>query len=392
MGLLKFSRKGAARRAERSAEATDTACTAVQTARQHRHPFYELDGYIPLSEPERRLYAAIREAVPVIDAAICKIVRLVGGFKVECSDGGAAEALGEFLRTVQVGSTGRGINAFIDIYLDQLITYGTAVGEIVPDARHTTVGALYNVPLGDIELKKGKNPLAVQICRVEDGHALPVKYPGLILVSALNPDPGQAYGSSLLKSLPFVSATLLKIFNTIGINFERFGNLRYAVTYKPDTQLDGASAERRAMQLAREWSGVMQPGSVKDFVAVGDVQIKVIGADNQVLDYSVPVRHMMEQIVAKTGIPPFMLGLSWSTTEKMSSQQADILTSELQAYRRLLDPVICRICNLWLRLNGYAADACVVWDNINMQDEVEIARANLLNMQAREIEEKLEAE
>ena len=57
--------------------------------------------------------------------------------------------------------------------------------------------------------------------------------------------------------------------------------------------------------------------------------IKVIGADNQVLDSQVPVRQMLEQIVAKLGVPPFLLGLSWSTTERMSAQQADLLTSEL---------------------------------------------------------------
>ena len=133
----------------------------------------------------------------------------------------------------------------------------------------------------------------------------------------------------------------------------------------------------------------MQPGSVKDFISVGDVQIRVIGSDNQILDSSVPVKHMLEQIVAKTGIPPFMLGLSWSTTEKMSSQQADILTSELEAYRRMLNPIIHKICDIWLRLNGYSSEISIEWDNINLQDEVEMARAQLLTMQAREIEEKL---
>lgn len=54
------------------------------------------------------------------------------------------------------------------------------------------------------------------------------------------------------------------------------------------------------MQVAKEWSEAMQTGgAVKDFVAVGDVQIKVIGADNQILDSEVPVRQMLEQIVAK---------------------------------------------------------------------------------------------
>ena len=67
-------------------------------------------------------------------------------------------------------------------------------------------------------------------------------------------------------------------------------------------------------------------GSVRDFVAVGDVDIKVIGGDAPILDSQVPVRQVLEQIVAKTSIPPFMLGLNWNSTERMSAQQADNLT------------------------------------------------------------------
>lgn len=42
-------------------------------------------------------------------------------------------------------------------------------------------------------------------------------------------------------------------------------------------------------------------GSVRDFVSVGDVSIKAIGADNQILDSETPVRQILEQLVAKTG-------------------------------------------------------------------------------------------
>ena len=79
-------------------------------------------------------------------------------------------------------------------------------------------------------------------------------------------------------------------------------------------------------------------------MAVGDVDIKVIGADNQMIDTEIPVRQLMEQLVAKLSIPPFLLGLNWSTTERMSAQQSDILTSELEYYRRLLEPILREIC------------------------------------------------
>ena len=105
-----------------------------------------------------------------------------------------------------------------------------------------------------------------------------------------------------------------------------------------------------------------------------------------------PVRQKLEQIVAKTGIPPFMLGLSWSATERMSSQQADMLTSELWAYRRQLTPVIQKIGNLWLRMQGAGGGCRVVWDEISLQDEVEMANAAYTRARTRLLEQQLERE
>lgn len=186
------------------------------------------------------------------------------------------------------------------------------------------------------------------------------------------------------------SSILLRIYECIGQNFDRAGNVRYAVTYKPSgDQGDMVYTRERAKQIAREWADGMNSakyGQVKDFVAVGDVDIKVIGADNQLFDTNVPVRQLLEQLVAKLSIPPFLLGLSWSSTERMSAQQADILTSELEYYRRLLTPVICEIGNSYLCSVGSEAVCRVEWDNINLQDESALADARLKNAQALEIE------
>ena len=206
------------------------------------------------------------------------------------------------------------------------------------------------------------------------------------MYSALNPEAGSITGNSILKGLPFVASILVKIYESIGQNWERAGNIRYAVTYNPGSDmLDRAYAKERATQIATEWANAMDKNSVKDFVAVGDVQIKVIGADNQILDSEIPVKQMLEQIVAKLSIPPFMLGLNWSTTERMSSQQADALTTELTAYRRILTPVIEKICNIFLRLCGNNDGVQVVWDEITLQDTVEMARAQLYSAQAKSL-------
>ncbi|MBQ6707613.1 MAG: serine/threonine protein phosphatase [Clostridia bacterium] len=359
--------------------------SVLQTAKKNSHPFAYIDSYTPLSNPQLKLYATLREAVPIIDAAILKLVRMTGGFKVECSNKRTEKALADFLRQVNVGGNQLGIEAFISSYFEQLLTYGTAVGEIVISSDSKPV-ALYNASLDNIELVRSENGLDVDIYVTDGAKKSKIPYPDLALLSVLNPEPGRVEGTSMLKGLPFVSSVFLKIANTIGTNWERVGNVRFAVTYKPvNDVLDKAFARDRAMQIAEEWGNAMQSGSVKDFVAVGDVGIKVIGADNQILDSEIPVRQMLEQIVAKTGLPPFMLGLSWSSTERMSSQQADALTSELEAFRRILTPIIEKISKIFLRLNGYDDDCFVVWEDITLQDYVELSKSRLYDAQTKKL-------
>ena len=365
------------------------AAAAAQLRDAGRHPFVQMNGYVPLGRGEIALYRAIREAVPVVDAAICKLVRLCGGVSVVCRDERAQEELERFLRTVPVGRGQRGIQSFLDQYLDSMIVCGRAVGEIVPAADGRGVAAVLCGDVGRIEIKEGESPLDFALCaRDGDGTVRELPRQELLLFTPFQPEVGAPYGVSMLRSMPFLAEILVKIFEATGKNWERMGNVRFAVVCKGE---DGMQAQERCNQVAREWSAAMQAGrdgAVRDFVCAGDVDIRVIGADNQVLDSEVPVRQILEQLVAKTGIPPFLLGLSWSSTERMSSQQADILTSEIAAIRRGLEPVVERICETWLRVRGFDERVKVDWLDVNLQDEESEAKAALYRAQARAIEEE----
>ena len=360
------------------------AVPVVQIRNGSHHPFGMLGDYVPLRNGEVRLYRAVREAVPVVDAAIYKLIRMSGGVTVSCGSRRAEAALAEFLRTVPVGRGQFGINAFLDCYLDSLLTCGQAVGEIVPAAGNREIAALLCGRVEDIEVREGENPLTFSIWGPDEGGRMAeLPYQDLLLFTPLNPEADSPYGVSLLRSLPFLADILMKIYHATGVNWERCGNVRFAVTCRNG---DGTGAAEKGRVLAEEWSRAMRDGdAVRDFVAVGDVDIRVIGGDAPILDSQVPVRQITEQIVAKTGIPPFMLGLSWNSTERMSSQQADMLTTEVTAIRRTLTPTVERICRLWLRMHGYACAFEVVWDDINLQDEVEEAKASLYREQARKL-------
>ena len=369
--------------------------TAVQIRHGGRHPFGLLDSYIPLSGGEIALYRSIREAVPVVDAALGKLVRLVGGVIVRHPDERTQRKLERFLRTVDTGRGQRGIQSFLDSYLDSMLTCGQGVGEIVLDGAGRDIRALLCGNPADVEVREGDSPLEFTICaRGGVGGPRPLPWQDLLLFTPFQPDADHPYGASLLRSMPFLTGILLKIYQAIGMNWERMGNVRFAVVYKPgEDALDRAWAQERSEQIAREWSAAMQAGkdgSVRDFVAVGDVDIKVIGADNQILDSQVPVRQILEQLIARTGIPPFLLGLSWSSTERMSAQQADMMTTEVTAIRRSLVPVVERICELWLRLHALGGEVEVDWEDINLQDLVEEARAELYREQAEDLRRERE--
>ena len=330
---------------------------------------------------EKELFDRLRYAVPVIDAAIMKIVRLTGGFRLISSEKRYQGELDSFCETVPVGLHGKSINCFADTFLDNLLTYGSAVGEIVLNDSERTIAGLWNGDSTKIVISQGATPFDRRYAvRCADNTCKAVKHPERIVYAALTG------GNSLLRGLPAISSILLRIYQCIGQNYDRVGNVRYAVTYKP-TEGSGEfiQSKERAMQIAREWADGMNSakyGQVKDFIAVGDVDIKVIGAENQLIDTEIPVRQLLEQIVAKLAIPPFLLGLTWSSTERMSSQQADILTSELWALRRTVEPVLRKICKTYLALEGLDDRVEIDWNDISLQDITEEAKADLYRAQA----------
>ncbi len=348
------------------------------------HPFGGLRGYYPLGGGEERIYRQVREAVPVLDAAVGKLVRLSGGFSVECPTEQASGRLRQFLRTVPCGRGQVGIDSFLAAYLDSLITYGRAVGELV-----VADGHLRAVCWGDVtglEIREGESVLDVTLWGPDgNGRMKPLPYQNLLVFTTMNPEPEHPYGVSMFRGMPFLADILMKIYNTVGVNWERAGNVRYSVVCKGGENLDPLTAQERGNQIAQEWARAMEDGKngmVRDFVAVGDVEIKVIGGESPILDSEVPVRQILEQLVAKTGLPPFLLGFSWSSTERMSAQQADMLTSELWALRRTVQPVLEKICRTYLALEGLDPTVEIVWDEISLQDIAEEAKAEYYRAQA----------
>ena len=348
------------------------------------HPFGALRQFVPLGTGQEEIYRQLREAIPVLDAAVGKLVRLSGGFQVACKNPRAQKELETFLKYVPCGYGQTGIDSFLSCYVDSLLTYGRAVGEMVVSG-----GRVRGLCWGDVTLLdvcEGESPMDVVLWGPdEQGVRRPLPLQHLLLFTALNPEAKHPYGVSLFRGMPFLADILMRIYTAVGSNWDRAGNVRYSVICKNGESLDPAVAAQRGQQMASEWAKAMEDsknGTVRDFVAMGDVQIKVIGGEAPILDSQIPVRQMLEQLVAKTGLPPFLLGLSWSTTERMSTQQADILTSEIWALRRTVEPALRKICRTFLAYEGLDDRVEILWNDISLQDITQEAQAELYRAQA----------
>ena len=223
---------------------TAPAGASVQLRETGYHPFGLLGQYVPMRSGEIRLYRAVREAVPVVDAAICKLIRLTGGVRVACGNERAEQGLQRFLCEVPVGRGQRGINAFLDCYLDSLLTCGRAVGEIVPDAEGREIAAVLCHRVEQLALREGETALDVRFCGYDAaGRLRELPRQELVLFTPLLPESENPYGVSLLRSMPFMAELLSRIYYAVGQNWERCGNVRFAVVYKPQgEEPDGALA------------------------------------------------------------------------------------------------------------------------------------------------------
>ena len=188
MGLLNFRKK----------KENILSASSVQTSPRVKHPYYQLSSYMPLNG-ESRVYAAVRDAVPIIDAALNKIVRLAEGFHFETGNEILDARMNSYFNMINVGGNQKGIAAFVSNYLNQLLTFGTAVGEIV--IGDGGIYALYNSELSELELKRADNGIDVDFFISNEK----VSNPSLVLYSVLNPKPGNLCGTSILQGLPFIS-------------------------------------------------------------------------------------------------------------------------------------------------------------------------------------------
>ena len=125
---------------------------------------------------------------------------------------------------------------------------------------------------------------------------------------------------------------------------------------------------------------------------MGKTTVSIIGAEGQNLQFQVPHRALMEQMIMVTGLPPAWLGISWSASERLGSEQAIHATDLIAGWRNELQPDIENMAQMELALAAISGAWRLEWDKVNLTDRTVSAQADMMEAQAQAINQKMAIE
>jgi hypothetical protein len=120
------------------------------------------------------------------------------------------------------------------------------------------------------------------------------------------------------------------------------------------------------------------------------VRFGILGENVTLPSLEFEMRTCLEQAITRTSFPPFVFGLyKWTSNEKMSKEQNDMIVSEIWSMRTQIEPIMQNIFDTFLITEGKGGEKWkMIWEDVNLMDEAEKARARMLNAAALEKELK----
>lgn len=370
-------------------------------------------------------YEILREGVPIIDAGIRRLISLNGTIKIIGDKADCVKELEDFSLNVPVNDTQKGIHAFLENFTNETFEQGFAISEFVATPDLKDIAGMRIADSKNIVYRRnadgvaepwyrypGNQPLRVynmpgtlieRIINASYGQVVTVNginevklNPANLLYHSINNENSDPYGASIMRSMEFVSQILVTLQNSIKNVAERFGDPMYHAHLKSNSK-ELEPGRKLIEDALKVIVNSKRAGGSGDIVTAtgndGDVIIKVIGQDGQILAYEIPLRHVLEQIVSKFGIPAWMLGIYWSTTERMATLEVESALQDAKIRQFAMLPEFIRLLSIYLRMRGKKfstittsldkpGDWGFVFETPNLRDLVAQAQARFLNSQA----------
>jgi hypothetical protein len=342
------------------------------------------------------LLEEMRRTVPILDRALTVLVGLCGQVEFEATRATRTE-LEAWAHALRVNQTGRGLQGWIEAHLDALLLYGKGVTEIVPAHAHTDVYALMNLDPRSVVFQVTADPLVLLPLQRQHVNAflMPLN-PELLLISVNGGHTDSPHGFSLYRSLPYVAQAARTIENATAQVWQRLGCPPFHINWDPGakfTDPQGTLAAQGLAVLQSQWTqsqagratapGGSGANSVGDYFTAGNVKVSVIGHEHTPLPLAETWRVFEEQLVSVTGLPSWLLGFHWATTERMALQQSEILVANIESLRRHVQPQLEQLIDLRQRFAGRRGRVKVRWSKVSLHDLTEQARGKAWEAQAR---------
>lgn len=407
--------------------ASPVSSSALVRAQMAMGPWQQALGMFIPREVNPWFLEALRESLGILDGAVNRMVTIDGIIDVEGGNDALVQLIQrELIGAIPVGDKNAGLQAFYTGMGQEQYEQGFSLGEMVFDRRGREIVALRvadskgvlfhrNLNTGVMEswylppmpnalgrrdgtdsvqnvLRNSPRQLNVNLIQ---GRGYEFLKPETLVYSVFNPENDLPYGVSLFRGIEFVSQIMLRMHNATSQAWDRFGDPSFHVSYKTKNRsLKDAPLESRRAKIASDFAGTLNAkrmGNSADFVtAVGaddDIVINIIGGNNQVLSIEMPAQQMFEQILAKTGLASWVLGVQLGRAPAgLADNQAEMMLQDSKTRFESRVPALQGLVTNWLRGRGKTwkpGDWQLVQRLPNLRDELKRAQAKFLEAQTQ---------
>jgi len=387
-------------------------------------------------------YETLREKIPIYDTAINKLVSMNGTLKIIGDNGPLVAELEDFLINAPVNDHQKGLNAAQANASNEAFEQGFAYLEMiatpdlkdmaeirVADSKYITFRLddngrsepWYNPYRQGLDrsrsLYRGVQSNIMQAVNrsahglYSAGSAIPLIGETKLntankLYFSFNNENTDPHGTSIIRSTEFCASVLATIQTSFLNVFRRWGDPSFHVDYKTSKKSLGTDTlesrrqdlEQKFHTIARAKAGGYSADLVTAHGPEDEVKVTVIGSDGKMVMAEVPLRHVLEQIVGRTGLPAWMLGIYWSTTERMASLEVEGILQDAKIRQFAMLPEYLRLCETFLKLRGRTwktinttqnedkpGDWGLKFEIPNLRDQVALADAEFKRAQAAQM-------